>query len=52
MLENVEEFEKWLEQMLKDAQEKLNMTDATIAYILLREGTEYYFKTICKGEDK
>ena len=47
-IEDVVEFEKWLDKMLKDAKEKLNMTDETITWILLREGTAYYFKTLGK----
>jgi len=45
-VENVVEFESWMDNMLKDAKEKLNMTNETIAWILLREGTSYYAKTI------
>jgi len=51
-VENVVEFESWLDNMLKDAKEKLNMTDGTIAWILLREGTAYYFKTLGKHDNK
>jgi len=47
-MEQVKTFEQWLSQMLKDSKEKLDMTDATIAYLLLREGTHYYLKTICE----
>jgi hypothetical protein len=47
-VEQIAEFQRWLDQMLKDAKEKLNMRDETIAWILLREGTAYYFKTISK----
>lgn len=36
--------------MLADAEKKLEMTDATIAYILLKEGTNYYFKAITKNK--
>ena len=49
-MENVHEFEGWLYQMLKDAKSNLGMTDGTIAYVLLREGTEYYLRTITKRE--
>ena len=45
-VEDVVEFESWLDKMLKDAKEKLNMTDGTIAWILLREGIAYYYKTL------
>jgi len=45
-MENVREFENWLEQLLRDAKKKLEITDKTIAYILLREGTVYYLKSI------
>ena len=47
-IEDVVEFEKWLDKMLEDAKAKLNMTDETIAWILLKEGTAYYFKTLGK----
>ena len=49
-IENVVELERGLDKMLRDAKEKLNMTDETIAWILLREGTAYYFRTIGKSE--
>ena len=51
-MENVVEFQNWLDKMLKDAKEKLNMTNGTIAWILLREGTAYYFKTLEHGSEK
>ena len=50
MLEHAEEFEEWLNRLLKDSKQKLNMSDRTIAYILLREGTQYYLKDICNDE--
>ncbi len=46
-MEDVEEFKKWLRQMLKDSK-KLNMTNETIAYVLLQEGLDYYLKTIVR----
>ena len=49
-IENIVEFERWLDKMLRDAKEKLNMTDETIAWILLREGTACYFRTIGRRE--
>ncbi len=48
-MENLEEFESWLFCLIHDAKMKLNMSDKTIAYILLREGTNYYLKDICKN---
>lgn len=36
--------------MLKDAKDKLHMTDKILAYVLLREGTKYYLKQIA-GEE-
>jgi len=47
-MEDVKSFEQWLHQLLKDSKDKLGMTDATITYILLREGTAYYLRTICE----
>ena len=49
-MENPEEFESWLFKLLHDAKIKINMSDKTIAYILLREGTKYYLKVICNDE--
>jgi len=49
-VENVSEFQRWLDKMLKDAREKLNMTDETITWILLREATASYFRTLGKQE--
>ena len=51
-VENVVEFESWLDKMLRDAKEKLNMTNGTIAWILLREGTSYYYKTLGNAPEK
>ena len=47
-MEDVHEFEIWLERMLKDSKEQLGMTDKTIAYILFREANGYYLRTIAK----
>ena len=49
-MEDTEEFESWLFRLIHDAKMKLNMRDSTIAYILLREGLNYYFKDICNDE--
>ena len=49
-MENTEEFESWLFRLIHDAKMKLNMNDKTIAYILLREGTNCYLKGICNDE--
>ena len=49
-MEHAEEFEEWLYRLLKDSKQKLNMSDRTIAYILLREGTNYYLKDIANDE--
>jgi len=49
-MENAEEFEAWLFKLLHDAKMKLNISDKTLAYILLREGTHYYLKQIV-GEE-
>ena len=45
-MENIEEFEGWLYTMLRDAKNKLKMTDKDIAYFLLREGINHYLKQI------
>ncbi len=47
-MENIIEFERWLWRTINDGKEKLGMTDQTLAYILLREGLNYYLKTIGK----
>ncbi len=47
-MENVDEFEKQFQKLLQDAKDKLEMTDETLTYILLREGTAYYLRTICR----
>ena len=49
-MEDAEEFESWLFPLVSDAKRKLCMSDKTIAYILLREGTKYYLRTICNDE--
>jgi hypothetical protein len=47
MLEDVDEFEKWLSDTIKAGQDKLDVTNSTIAYILLQKGLAYYLKSIC-----
>ena len=49
-MENTEEFESWLFRLIMDAKRKLDMSDKSIAYILLREGTNYYLKDISRDE--
>jgi hypothetical protein len=51
MLEHAEEFEEWLNRLLKDGKQKLNMNDHTIAYILLHEGVNYYLRQLCEVND-
>ena len=51
-IENVSEFQRWFDRMIKDAKEQLNMTDETIVWILLKEATSYYFRTLCKNDLK
>jgi len=51
MGEDVAEFQKWLAQMLKDAKEKLHLTDGTITWLLSLEVTRYYHKTLCKRQN-
>ncbi len=49
-MENINEFEIWLSRLIHDAKQKLCVSDHTIAYTLLREGTKYYLKDICNDE--
>ena len=49
-MENAEELESWLFRLLLDAKKKLFISDRTIAYILLREGLNYYLKQIVREE--
>ncbi len=49
-MENTEEFKAWLFRLIHDSKMKLGMSDRTIAYILLCEGTNYYFKDIESNE--
>jgi len=49
-MENTEEFESWLFKLIHDAKMKLNMSDRTIAWILLREGNHYYLQDISRDE--
>jgi hypothetical protein len=52
-MENVDEFQSWIDKMLTDAKTKLHISDETITYILLQKGTSYYLKTLSKcGECK
>ena len=51
-VENIVELERWLSQMLRDAKEKLNISDETIAHLLLREGMAYYSKTLGRSPEK
>ena len=47
-MEHIHEFEKALSNLLIDAKKNMNMTDDTLAWILLREGTAHYFRTLEK----
>jgi len=49
-MENPEEFKSWLFRCIADSKKKLNMSDRTIAYILLAEGLNYYLKEIAREE--
>lgn len=49
-MENKVEFERWLDKMLRDAKENLNMTDETIIWILFQKLTDLYFRTLGKHE--
>ena len=49
-MESTEEFESWLFRLLTDAKLKLGMGNRIIAYILLREGINYYLKQIAEEE--
>ena len=42
-MEEAEEFERLLAELLERAKE-MEVRDSTIAYFLLREGTNYYFR--------
>ncbi len=48
-MENTEELESWLFRLLNDAKRKLCISDRTIAYILLREGINYYLKGLTEN---
>uniref|UniRef100_A0A6M3IXQ0 Uncharacterized protein n=1 Tax=viral metagenome TaxID=1070528 RepID=A0A6M3IXQ0_9ZZZZ len=49
-MENAEEFESWLFRLLADAKIKLGMSDKLIAYILLREGLNYYLREVVEDD--
>jgi len=50
MMENAVEFRVWLDRMLSDAKKQLDMSDESIAYILLAEGNNYFLRVISKRE--
>ena len=47
-MEDVTEFQKWLNKCIQDGKTKLKVTDRALAYILLREGLNYYLRDISK----
>ena len=51
-MENTEEFQSCLFRLLLDAKRKLGMSDRTIAFILLREGMNYFLRLIMEEEAK
>ena len=51
-MEDTGTFVKWLHKLLQDAEEKLDMTDQTLAYILIWEGATYLFRAMCKEKLK
>ena len=52
-MENVDEFNRWLNKMLIDAQNKLNMHDDTMGFILVEKGLrimrDCYYDALRKG---
>lgn len=44
---NLENFETELEKRLAKYQARYNVTHADLAWMLLRIGTDYYFRDIC-----
>ena len=47
-MEDVDSFKLWLETMLMDSR-KLNMTDMTIAYILMNTAVDYFYKAVASS---
>ena len=43
----IENFELQIEKKLERYQQKYDISNADVAWILLRIGTSYYFKDIC-----
>jgi len=49
---DMENFEAQLGKKFERLQQKYRVTDADLAWILLRIGTGYYFKDICSRDKK
>ena len=47
-MEDPKTFEVWLRQMIEDSKIKLNMSDRTLAYILVNTGMDYFYKEIAR----
>jgi len=51
-MEDITEFKKWLYQLLQDSEKKLGMKDATLAFILMNVGLDYFMKCYGHKETK
>ncbi len=48
MIENIEELDRWIEQMSLDAKKKLGVSDETLALVLMRHSLDYYVRSVAQ----
>uniref|UniRef100_A0A6H2A164 Uncharacterized protein n=1 Tax=viral metagenome TaxID=1070528 RepID=A0A6H2A164_9ZZZZ len=49
-MENIEQFHEWMNTMLRDAREKLELKDDTLAYLLMEYSMDCHIKAIAMRE--
>lgn len=49
-MEDIETFEKWLADLIRDGRKKLHMTNKILAHIFLREGLSFFHKHLLECE--
>lgn len=49
-MEQIDEFQKWMEQMLSDAKKKLGMSDETLAFLLMEKALDYYARSMARRQ--
>lgn len=49
-VEKIDEFQEWLNRTCRDATTKLELSDRTVAFILLSKGLDHHVRAIAKEQ--